>query len=71
LAGARRKKNRAAVTCEPGKKDFDMTSHRILGPAAVLDIEVFDRAWQPAISSNGVVVEVGRLRARALVERVP
>ena len=48
-----------------------MTSHRILGPAAVLDIEVFDRAWQPAISSNGVVVEVGRLRARALVERVP
>jgi hypothetical protein len=44
-----------------------LSSHRILAPAAVLAVEVFDRAWTPAVSSGGVAVEVGRLRARALV----
>jgi hypothetical protein len=44
-----------------------LSSNRIFGPADVLDAEVFDRAWTPAVSSGGVAVEVGRLRARALV----
>jgi hypothetical protein len=44
-----------------------LSSHRILAPAAVLAVEVFDRAWTPAVSSGGVAVEVGRPRARALV----
>jgi hypothetical protein len=36
----------------------------------VLDIEIWgDRIWQPAISSDGVLIVIGRLRARALVER--
>src|SRR5262245_48635524 len=39
----------------------------ILGPAAVLASELFDRKWRPAVSSGGVVVEVARLRQRALV----
>jgi hypothetical protein len=38
-----------------------------LAPAHVLGVEVFSRTWQPAISSGGVAVEVGRLRTRALV----
>jgi hypothetical protein len=44
-----------------------LSSHRILAPAHVLGVEVFSRTWQPAISSGGVAVEVGRLRTRALV----
>jgi hypothetical protein len=44
-----------------------LSSNRIFGPADVLDAEVFDRAWTPAVSSGGVAVEVGRPRARALV----
>jgi hypothetical protein len=36
----------------------------------VLDVEIWrGRIWQPAISSDGVLIEIGRLRARALVER--
>jgi hypothetical protein len=38
----------------------------ILGPAAVLACELFDRKWQPTVSSGGVVIEVGCLRQRAL-----
>jgi hypothetical protein len=45
-----------------------LSSTRILGPSDVIDAEVWGgRAWQPAISSGGVAVEIGRLRARALV----
>jgi hypothetical protein len=44
-----------------------LSIHRILAPASVLDAEVFARVWQPAVSSGGVVLEVSRLRARALV----
>ena len=39
----------------------------ILGPAAVLASELFDRKWEATLSSGGVVIEVGRLRQRALV----
>jgi hypothetical protein len=42
---------------------------QIVGPARVLDVELFDRAWRPAVSSGGVPLEVGRLRSRALVDR--
>jgi hypothetical protein len=45
-------------------------SCRIIGPEHVIDAEVFSgREWQPAISSGGVPIEIGRLRARALVTR--
>jgi endogenous inhibitor of DNA gyrase (YacG/DUF329 family) len=42
-------------------------STRIIGPASVLTIEVFDRAWQSRTSSGGVTIEVAQLRPRALV----
>jgi len=60
----------------PSKKDKEFkalqrvkrqSTMRILGPAAVLESELFDRKWQPAVSSGGVAIEVSRLRARALV----
>jgi hypothetical protein len=42
---------------------------RIVGPADVPAVEVFGvRTWQPAMSSDGVAVEVSRLRARAPVD---
>jgi hypothetical protein len=44
------------------------SSTRILGPASVLGIEVFGRAWQSRISSGGVAIEVAQLRPRALVD---
>jgi hypothetical protein len=44
-----------------------LSSTRILAPAHVLAVEVFDRGWQPAISSSGVAIETSRLRPRALV----
>jgi hypothetical protein len=40
---------------------------RIVAPAHVLAVEVFERAWQPAVSSGGVPIEVARLRPRTLV----
>jgi len=43
------------------------SSHPIIAPAAVLDIEVFARNWQSAISVDGGAVEVGRWRERTLV----
>jgi hypothetical protein len=46
------------------------SSHPIMAPAGVLDIEVFARGWRPTVSSGGVPIEVSRLRARTLVERV-
>jgi hypothetical protein len=44
-----------------------LSSYRILAPERVLAVELFDRSWKSGISSGGVAVEVGRLRARALV----
>jgi hypothetical protein len=43
------------------------SSSPIHGPACVLDIEVFDRRWETATSSDGIEIEVARLRNRALV----
>jgi len=41
----------------------------IRGPARVLDGEVWGhRAWQGAVSSGGVAIQVSRLRHRALVD---
>jgi hypothetical protein len=40
---------------------------RILGPASVLAIELFGRAWQSRISSGGVPIEVAQMRPRVLV----
>jgi len=60
----------------PPKKDKEfkvlqraktLSSRGIFGPAHVLAAEVFDRKWEPRVSSGGVVIEVGRLRQRALV----
>src|SRR5215510_7295181 len=44
-----------------------LSNRRIFAPADVLAVEVFDRAWTPAISSGGVPIEIGRLRPRTLV----
>jgi hypothetical protein len=65
-----------ALPSSPLKKKIDfnalqraktLSSHRILAPAHVLAAEVFDRSWQSATSSDGVAIEIGRLRKRALV----
>jgi len=45
------------------------SSHRVFGPADVLDAEVFNRHWQPAACSGGVMLLVSHVRARALVAR--
>jgi hypothetical protein len=46
-----------------------LSGRRILGPADVIAAEIWSdgRSWQPTISSDGVPIEVSRLRARALV----
>ena len=46
-----------------------LSSHRVFGPADVLDAEVFNRHWQPAASSGGVMLQVSRVRVRALVAK--
>jgi hypothetical protein len=41
---------------------------KITGPAHVIEAELWDRReWRPAISSSGLPIEIGRLRARVLV----
>ena len=40
---------------------------RIVGPAHVLAVEVFNRDWRPTVSSGGVPIEVSRLRPRTLM----
>src|SRR5262249_2274481 len=45
-----------------------LSSYDIFGPEEVLAIEVFDRPWQRAISTDGVRSEISRLRAGTLVE---
>jgi hypothetical protein len=49
------------------RRSKTQSSTRIVGPASVLAIEVFGRAWQSRISSGGVAIEVAQLRPRALV----
>jgi len=44
-----------------------LSSHGILAPARVLALEVFGRVWREAISSEGIAIQVSRVRARALV----
>jgi hypothetical protein len=44
-----------------------LSSIHILAPADVLAVEIFQRAWNPAVSSGGIPIEIGRLRTRALV----
>jgi hypothetical protein len=40
----------------------------IIAPKDIIDVEVWgSRRWQARTSSGGVAVEIGRLRARALV----
>jgi len=47
------------------------SSAHIVGPAAVLAIELFNRAWECVVSTEGVPVEIARLCPRALVEARP
>jgi hypothetical protein len=45
-----------------------LSSHRIFGPPDVLAVEVWGgRSWEPAISGDGIAVEIARLRPRTLV----
>jgi hypothetical protein len=44
---------------------------RILGPADVIEAEVFGRySWAPAVSSDGVAIEVAQLRPRVLAAQL-
>jgi hypothetical protein len=66
----------SARPTNPPKKDSSfkalqraktLSSHRILAPERVLDVEVFGgREWRHAVSSDGVAIEVSRIRARTL-----
>jgi hypothetical protein len=41
---------------------------KIIASPDVLEVEVWGgRDWQPAVSSGGVAIEIGRLRARVLL----
>jgi hypothetical protein len=64
VTAKRRKNNNESNALQRAKQQ---SSIPILGPAAVLACELFDRKWQATVSSGGVVIEVGRLRQRALV----
>jgi hypothetical protein len=44
-----------------------LSSHDIFAPAKVLAVEVFDRDWEHATSSDGVAIQTSRIRPRALV----
>src|SRR5262249_54659156 len=44
-----------------------LSSKRIFAPADVLAVEIFDRPWKPAISSNGLPISIAPLRQRTLV----
>jgi hypothetical protein len=52
-------------------KSLAVPLENIKAPARVLAVEVLGGRWQPAVSSDGVEVEVRPLRRRALVERLP
>jgi hypothetical protein len=66
-----------ALPTAPPKKALDsnalqraktLSSTRIIGPARVIAAEVFNRDWQAAVSSDGVAIEISRVRQRALVD---
>jgi hypothetical protein len=57
----------ASVPGKPLKKAFHFNGAKISGLRPVLQVELFDRTWQQAVSSGGVTIEVGRLRPRTLV----
>jgi hypothetical protein len=61
------KRQKSASKLKALQRAKTLSSHRIFGPADVLDTEVFNRHWQPAASSGGVMLQVSRVRARALV----
>ena len=50
-----------------GDRGWRNSSSPIHAPACVLDIEVFDRPCEAATTSDGIEIEVARLRSRALV----
>jgi hypothetical protein len=51
-----------------GFEAFDREERSLDRRVLVLEIEVWGgRDWQPAVSSGGVAIEIGQLRARALV----
>jgi hypothetical protein len=55
--------------CKALQRAKTLSSHRILASADVLATEVWGgREWWPATSSGRVPIEIGRLRARTLVE---
>ena len=78
-AGAPRSRTRSSDTAVGGfspkktstistlQKAVARSRVEIIAPADVLATEVFDRTWQAAVSSDGVALEVGKLRQRALV----
>jgi hypothetical protein len=58
------KRNNKINTLERAKS---LSTWRVFGPARVVAAEVWDaRCWEPAISSGGTPIEIGRLRSRAL-----
>jgi hypothetical protein len=59
------KKNKKFSALQRAKME---SSRRIIGPRPVLDIEVWDRTWEPTVNSDGAAVDVSRIRARPLVE---
>jgi hypothetical protein len=63
-AAKRAKNNNQTKALEWAQKQ---SSTRIIGPAEVIAVEL-NRVWQAAISSDGIPIEVGRLRQRALVD---
>jgi hypothetical protein len=58
------------VRRKSGQQRFCGRKCRVQGPAHVIEAEVYGgRNWQRVVSSDGVVVEIARLRPRALKER--
>jgi hypothetical protein len=69
IGGTRRVTNPAKKinTSNALQREKVQSSTRIIGPRWVLDIEVWDRTWESAVSS-GVAVEVSQIRERPLVK---
>jgi hypothetical protein len=44
-----------------------LSSTPILAPAQVLALELLDRAWKTATSSDGVQIEIAQLQPRSLI----
>jgi hypothetical protein len=63
----KRNAQKSAMKTNALQRAKQQSSIPILGPAAVLACELFDRKWQPTVSSGGIAVEISRIRPRALV----